>query len=124
MTSIGVSCVVELSLDLGDVADVVSWPTGCVEGVSCVDGIEGILWVTEEGNDGVLALVGVLSIGTGAFGGSFPLFFLLLRVTCVHSLLFSSGLAFVASVVLEVVYLVVSLVVSVVPVVLVELLEL
>ena len=69
-----------------------------------------------------------LSFGWGTFFRSqglrrlFPFFFLLLRVTCVHSLLFSSGVASMAAVVLVVVSLVVSSVVSVVGVVLVELL--
>ena len=71
-----------------------------------------------------MALVGVFSLGAGAFGSSSPFFFFLLRVTCVHSLLFSSGVALVASVVLVVVSLEVSLVVSVVLVILMELLVL
>ena len=49
MTFIGVYYGVELSLDLGDVADMASSATMYVEGVSCVDGVEGILWFTKEG---------------------------------------------------------------------------
>ena len=87
--------------------------------------LTGSLWVTEEGDDEVLALVWVLSLGAGTFGSSSLFFFLLLRVTCIHSLLLSSVVASVASVVLVlVVSLFVSLVVSVVPVILVRLLVL
>ena len=100
--SIGVSEVLSLGLCLGDVA------AGCVFSVAVdlaadeVDGVsaEGVLWVTGEGGFEFFDLVGILSLGSGAFCGSSP-FFLLHRVTCIYSLLVSqSGVALMVSVVL------------------------
>ena len=108
--SIGVLLLSEvwLSLDLGlgDVA-FLGVAAGLVFGITVdeVEGFsaEGVLWVTGEGVGGFLVLDGgVLSLGVGAFGGS-PPFFLLLRVTRVHSSLVSpSGVALVVSMVLVV----------------------
>ena len=121
--SIGVSEVLSLGLCLGNVA--ARWIFGVPVDVTAneVKGVraERVLWVTGKGGGGFLDLVGVLSLGAGAFGSSSP-FFLLLQVTCVHSPHLSpSGVALVVSVVL-VVSLV--LVVSVVLVIFVELLVL
>ena len=97
---IGVSGVLfSLSLGQGDV--VVGYVFGVALDVAAdeVDGIsaERVLWVTGEGGGEFLD-----SLGAGAFCRSSP-FFLLFRVTRVHSLLVSSsGVALVVSMILVV----------------------
>ena len=94
--SISVSEVLlSLGLSLGDVA------AGCVFGVAVdeVDRIsaQGVLWVTRKRSGGFFYLIGVLSLGAGAFCGTFFPFF---PPSPRDRLVSPSGVALVVSVVL------------------------